>query len=197
MILDKEESKRFISYTEKPILELKDVGSNVKIAKDLYAKYDAILDLNKRLEISKMKMDYIEKVAEADMSMFDNTFVELYRTGQMEIKPTEEIYQIEDLFIEEGKQKGKRIVHLISIMNEEDLDIITEDKMEGFEREEFMVFKFSECFYKIYEKCKEKKLVEDNKLIITNDIIEEVESILEKFDNKKHDKVPETYYGER
>ena len=196
MKLNKEKSLEFVSVVRKPKLILNDVGNNVSITR----KFELILKNIKtdkvRVFIAKQNFNYFKNVHDADMSQFNTEFVNLYREGTVEIQNNGKNYKIENLYIKAGIQNGVPRIHLVDVL-EASVDIITGEKIENFEKKHFMPFRFSKCFYEIYNLYKEKDLLKDNKLVITNEIAQDIFDILGTFDATRHDKTPETYYYDK
>jgi hypothetical protein len=195
MIINKKESINNKSYKNNLKLDLRPVGNNVKISTVLEQRCRQDYIEKRSKEVHKETIEYIKKVKNADKALFDETFVDLFRSGILEIEKTGKEYQINHLFLEKGNQNNKEVVHLISIDNKTDIDILTEDKMNGFERKKFMGFKLSQCFYEIYKKCQKSKSIKENKITITNDIYDEICEMILNHNDKMHKNVPETYYG--
>ena len=194
MKIDREKSLQFISYVGNLVLNLKDVDNNVKMSKAFEYIYQNMIRDKVRIEIANINAEYFKKIDNADMNLFDEDFVNLYRTGTFEVQSTSKSYEMKLLYIYSGIQNNENKVYLVSF-KELGVDVLTGSKIENFEKKSAFPFRFSTCFYDIYKMCQEHDLYKDNSLLITPTIVEGVANILSAFDESKHNKVPETYYA--
>ncbi len=194
MIIDREKSLHFVSYTGNLVLNLIDVGNNTKKNELFDYIYKNMISEKISIEIAKMNMEYLKKVDNADMNLFDEDFVKLYRKGTFEVRPTSKSYEMKFIYIYAGKQDNNKKIYLEAV-EELGIDVLTGNKIENFEKESVTPLRLSNCFYEIYKMCRELGLYEDNKLIITSDIVERVADILSTYDGSRQNKVPETYYA--
>ena len=126
---------------------------------------------NKEMEIEhqESQIEYLDKVDNADLSLFDLTFVELYRTGSILIN--NKLIELEDMFIEIGMDGGAKRVMLIDF-GTPNLDQATLKERGSFIREDVMLFRNTLSFYKLYMLIKDKVI--DNTLnldLINKEII--------------------------
>ncbi len=193
MIIDKNKSKSFVSFKNLN-LNLNDEGNNVKVSRMFLYIYQRMKRDKARVKIAKIKGEYFKRLDNADMSLFDDEFVNLYRNGVVEVKDTSMSYEMKLLYICTGVQNKENRIHLISF-KDYGTDAITGNKIENFEKKDTFPFRQSTCFYEIYKVCRSHGLIEKNKLIITHDILKDVFAIFATFDGSKHNKVPELYYA--
>lgn len=193
MKIDKERSLKFVSIKEKGNMNLNPALNNVNLSPLFELLLKDVKRDKVRVFIAKQKANYFKNVQDADMSQFDLNFVELYRDGTIEILPRSKKYKVGDLYINVGVQNNQNRIHVESFL-EKGIDAFSGEKIENFERTGLMPLKDSTSFFEIYDLCRQHSLYEEKKIIITNDILEDVYEIFSRYDEKRHDRVPETYY---
>ena len=143
------------------------------------------------MEIEKSKNEYLQKIENANMNDYDMKFVNLYRFGKVIIQNKE--HNIEDLYIEVYEKNNQKIVLLTNYLID-NYDLLTSQPVyfNPLEREDIMLFRYSECFYEIYKLCQNEII--DNKLIINKENINLIKRILYSYDGKMNINTPETRF---
>ncbi len=194
MILNKEDSLKFVSIKRKGKMNLVPVGEGVFINIDFEIIYkNAALDIG-RIKAYRSRYNYYINVNNADLSKYDRDFIKLFHDGIVSFYGEE--WSIRYLKLKYGDFMGKPRNIVISFMSKDtSRDLLTGDDMKDFEKKNSMSLNWSMFFYDLYLLCKEKGLFKDNKLLITEDIKNDVLELLSNYDGyTEHMKTPESYY---
>ena len=162
---------------------------NIRLTKELYRKIIASkTDVQEQhLKFLEKREQYLEKIEKANLDKFDLEFVDFYRKGKIEIN--KKVYNLDDLYIEEGTVEGKKINILVDF-HQMKYDIITETKYPDFKRNKINLFKNSTFLKEIY-----KKYSTTNKILIIDfKEQDELKETLKNYNYSMQLDVPETYY---
>ena len=155
---------------------------------EIESKEDPLL--KSHIDHDRRQIEYYDYLENADLSYYDEDFVNFYREGIIKINNIE--YSVNDLYLEfgiNGDVEKKLLIYYKYPNN----DIITAESKDGFRRTAVMLFKDTYCFYEIYLLYKD--LILDNYLTIDEYNIDTILTKIKEYDGSIHVEVPETSYG--
>ena len=141
-------------------------------------------------EYHSRRIDYNKYVDSADLSKYEEPFVNFYRKGIIVIKDKE--YKVADLYLENGMSMNEQELFLVYYRNPE-IDILTNKVKKDFKRTGVVEFRAAYVFYKLFNTYRDG--IKDNKLIVNDNNIVNVNDIVRSFDGTLHIETPETSYG--
>ena len=145
--------------------------------------------IRSQIEHDNVNYQFWKNVQNADMSLYDNDFVNFFRNGSLSINNQQ--YSFEDLYIVAGRSNETKKIMLV-YYKKPVTDLINDYEDKSFYQEDLMLFKSSICCYHIYRLYKDR--IKNNILEITDDIKNNIIKIINNYDGNEHDLVPETYY---
>lgn len=191
MKINREKSLEFVSVSQRGNLNLTPVGNGVSLIKNFKIKYDNAIADKGRLMAYRENRRYNRAIKEAKMSDFDESFVNLCQKGTINFFGKE--YPISELFVYSGNI-GEKKVNVLASYKHEDNELLYNESIEGINKDTIMILRQARCFYEMYLLCREKGLYENGKLYITKEVVDEINSFVQKYKTERHDKTPETYY---
>jgi len=166
-------------------------AASTKPLKTVEEQYDALFEGQKGQE--QRDYDYFTNVHNADLSEYDEDFLNFYDNGLIVIEGIEEPIKIKQLIIISKDINGTTESHVVSYKNMT-YDIFNNCDITEFDRDYLMDFMNSNCFYNFYLACKENNYIKDNVVYINDENREILSTTINTYDKTMHDKAPQTYY---
>lgn len=145
-----------------------------------------------QIEYEKREFQYITNVSNADLSQFDEHFLDIYHNGKIKIQRTDKEYDLDKLYLIEGTQDDVEKHYIVSY-EQGDVDILTGNSIKNFNRTFIMKLIDTSFLYDWYS-IQNDISISGNYLFINPDNEEAFNELLETFDNSMHNRVPETYF---
>jgi len=206
MKINREKSKCFNKITAITLAGLIAVGGGIKVSKGIVPL--ALAERNLSVEEQEQAFFegqraqeerdylYLKNISEADLSDYDQEFLDFYHSGTIYVEGKEEPLKVSNLVVISKDTETGIEYHVVSF-SDMNHDAFTGADVSDFERDYLLDFMNSNCFYDFYLCCKNNNCIDNNEVHLTDENKDVVLSSLEGYDKTMHDKAPETYYMRR